>query len=516
MRMIDFFDRGADIQARRTCVRDGSVSMTYAEVRRASHRIANHLATLGAQRETRVAVYSPNAAYAFVAVIGIFRAGCTWMPVNTRNTIEEIRAYLDDNDCAVLMFHSSLLAQARGASAGLARSVRLVCLDQVLPGVDSLQDWLETASDRLHDAGGCEQDVAVVKSTGGTTGRSKSVLHTNRNMEAMIANLLACVNYPEPPVYLIAIPMTHGAGTIAMAMMVLGATMVLHERADPVRILDAFENEGVTATFLTPTVIYSLLAQPGVRQRKFPALRHLVYGGAPMSAARLAESIEVFGPVMATCYGQVEALLICTWMSPEEHFTADGQVHPTRLKSCGRKTPMTRLEIMDDKGRLLGSNEVGEIVVRGGHVMKGYHNNPAETAAVSRFGWHHTGDVGLRDDDGYFYIVDRKKDMIISGGFNIYPGEIEQVLWRHAAVQDCAVIGVPDDKWGESLMAIVQLKQGAQATPDELIAHCRAGLSSMKTPRKLEIWDELPRSEVGKVLKRAIRERFWSGRERSV
>lgn len=516
MRMIDFFDRGADIQGLRTCVRDSVVSLTYVQVRRASYQVANALASLNARRETRVAVYSPNSAYAFVAVMGVFRANCTWMPVNTRNTVEETQAYLADNACEVLMFHSTVAAQAREAAGAMNRPVRLVCLDREVHGCESMQRWLETGDDTAHDVGGSEDEEAVVKSTGGTTGRSKSVLHTHRNMASMIANVLSCMHYTEPPVYLIAIPMTHGAGTIAMAMMTLGATLIMHERADPARILDAFEHEGVTTTFFTPTVIYSLLGQPGVRQRRFPALRHLVYGGAPMSADRLVEAIEVFGPVMATCYGQVEALLICTFMAPEEHLGADGRPDLARLKSCGRKTPMTRVEIMDDAGKLLGPNEVGEIVVRGGQVMKGYYNNPEETARVSRFGWHHTGDIGMRDDAGYFYIVDRMKDMIISGGFNIYPSEIEQVLWTHDAVHDCAVVGVPDEKWGESLLAIVQLKPGASATTEELLAHCRASLSGMKTPRMLEIWDDLPRSDVGKVLKRSIRDKYWQGRERSV
>ena len=184
--------------------------------------------------------------------------------------------------------------------------------------------------------------------------------------------------------------------------------------------------------------------------------------------------------------------------------------------SCGRPTVFTQVEIMDDDGRLLAPNERGEIVVRGTLVMKGYYRNPKATEEASRFGWHHTGDIGFKDDDGYFYIVDRKRDMIISGGFNIYPSEIEQVLWAHPSVQDCAVVGVPDEKWGEAVKAVIQMKEGTKATVEELAAFCRQRLGGMKTPKSFEIWDQLPRSPVGKVLKRTIRDRYWTGRDRNV
>jgi acyl-CoA synthetase (AMP-forming)/AMP-acid ligase II len=235
-----------------------------------------------------------------------------------------------------------------------------------------------------------------------------------------------------------------------------------------------------------------------------------------MSVEKLHEAIDVYGSVRTQAYGQTEAPLLCTFLGPAEHLIADPAALRRRLASCGRPTPFVRVEIMDDDGRLLRCNEVGEIVVRGDIVMKGYLDNPEENEKASRFGWHHTGDVGLRDEEGYFYIVDRKKDMIISGGFNIYPSEIEQVLWAHPTVKDCAVIGVPDSKWGESVTAIVELKPGAETDEAALSDYCRERLGGMKTPKRIEFWAELPRSNVGKVLKRDIRERFWQGQERRV
>jgi acyl-CoA synthetase (AMP-forming)/AMP-acid ligase II len=235
-----------------------------------------------------------------------------------------------------------------------------------------------------------------------------------------------------------------------------------------------------------------------------------------MSVEKLKEALEVFGPVMTQTFGQVEAPMLVTSMTPEQHLEAIQTGKEKRLWSCGRPTVFSLVEIMDEDGNLLPPGERGEIVVRGNLVMKGYYKNPEATAEASAFGWHHTGDVGYKDEDGFIYIVDRKKDMIISGGFNIFSSEVEQVIWSHPAVQDCAVIGVPDDKWGESVKAVVQLKPGMSATEEELIALCKEKVGSVKAPKSVEFWPDLPRTAVGKVMKRDIRSRFWTGQARNV
>lgn len=246
----------------------------------------------------------------------------------------------------------------------------------------------------------------------------------------------------------------------------------------------------------------------------YSALRHFIYAAAPMSLDKLGLCIEVFGPVMVQAHGQAEAPFFCTCLTTEDHRAASDPALRKRLSSCGRATPFTVVEIMDDEGRLLGPAESGEIVVRGELVMKGYYRNPQATAAALYDGWLHTGDIGLRDEDGYFYIVDRKKDMIISGGFNVYPSEVEQVIWSWDGVQDCAVIGVPDPDWGEAVKAVVELKAGATVDTAALMAHCRERLGPIKAPKSVEVWPALPRSQVGKVLKRNIRDRFWVGHSR--
>jgi len=227
-----------------------------------------------------------------------------------------------------------------------------------------------------------------------------------------------------------------------------------------------------------------------------------------MSAARLEEALGKIGPVMAQLFGQSEAPMMISTMAPADHFHADGTPARERFSSAGRPAPLVRVAIMDDTGNLLPTGERGEIVVRSSLVMAGYYKNPAATEEVSRFGWHHTGDIGYLDAENYLFIVDRAKDMIITGGFNVYSAEVEQALMAHPAVQDCAVIGLPDDKWGERVTAVLQLHAGQTVTTDEIRAFVKERVGSVKTPKQVELWPDLPRSKVGKVLKTEVKAHF--------
>jgi len=261
----------------------------------------------------------------------------------------------------------------------------------------------------------------------------------------------------------------------------------------------------VTHTFLPPTLIYMLLAHPQLAQSKLDSLQCFWYGAAPMSAARLEEALTKIGPVMAQLFGQTEAPMMISMMAPHEHFNADGTIARQRLASAGRPGPLVQVATMGSDGSLLSRGETGEIVVRSSLVMMGYYKDASATEEAGLFGWHHTGDIGRLDDDGFLYIVDRAKDMIISGGFNVYSAEVEQALMQHPEVQDSAVVGVPDDKWGEKVVAVVQLRAGASVRPDEIVAFVKSRIGSVKAPKLVEVWPDLPRSKVGKVLKKDIR-----------
>ena len=517
MRVIDCLDYGMARAPQRPCVIDARTSYSHAQARELSHRIANGLYAAGVRRGARVAVYSPNVALTLVAMIGLFRAGAVWLPVQTRNPLAENIAFLAENDCEFVFFHGSVAADAQAMRAALPALKGMVCFDAPAAGAPCFDQWVAGFDSVFADDAHGPEDLAWIKGTGGTTGRPKSVMICQRNACTLFVSFNLCMPALDGPhINLAAAPVTHGAGNVALCCLFSGGSVVLLERADPAGILDAIERHRITTMFLPPTVIYNLLAAPSVHTRDFSSLRYFIYAAAPMAAQKLAEAIEVFGPVMAQAWGQTEAPLICTYMSPADHVVADPVRRLQRLKSCGRPSPLTQVAVMDDDGKLLPPHQRGELVVRGNLVMQGYYKRLEENEAASRHGWHHSGDIGYRDEEGFFYIVDRKKDMIISGGFNIYPSEIEQVLWQHPALLDCAVVGVPDEKWGEAVKAVIELKPGMLASEADFREHCRASLGGLKTPKSFEIWASLPRSPLGKVLKREIRERYWAGQERRV
>lgn len=513
--LVNAFDYAARRFAGRAAFVQGEERIDYAAAAAFSHRVA---AGLGRQlaRGDKVAVLSPNEAWSFIAVLGILRGGFVWLPINARNALADTIAQVDDFDCDCLLYHSSFEADVARIRASVPRIRLLLCLDRPGQAAPALRDWLADAPATAPPLDLAADEVCMMFGTGGTTGRSKGVMLMHRNVMAMIGNFLAAMPYGEPPVYLAAAPLTHAAGFMCFWIMATGGSTIVLPTANPRAVMQAIEQHRVTTLFLPPTVIYMMLADPEVRHYDYRSLKHFIYGAAPMAADKLKEAVAVFGPCMAQGYGQVEAPCSLTFLPPEEHRLNGDATSERRLTSCGRAMPYSEVAIMDDAGHLLGPEQAGEIVARGDLVMLGYYKNPEATAETAAHGWHHTGDVGLMDADGFVYIVDRKKDMVITGGFNVYPSEVERVLWSHPAVQDCAVIGVPDEKWGEAVKAIIELKPDATASEADLLALCRVRLGGVKAPKSVEFWPQLPRSPVGKVLKRAIRERFWAGRARQI
>ena len=465
------------------------------------------------------AVYSPNDAAAFLCILSIFRAGGCWLPVNTRNSVEDNAYILKRNDCTLLFFHSSLEESVRQLAAKVPEIRSFVCIDAPSDLGPSLSEFMASVAEgaQAEEPSRDPDAVTAMLATGGTTGLPKATAWTNRVWECLMASFL--IHMPvgrRRPVYLVAAPMTHAAGVIALPLIAKGAEVVILEGVDPPVIMEAIEKHGVTHLFLPPTAIYMLLDHPRLRMFDYSSLEHFIYSASPMSATRLIEAMEVFGPVMTQGYGQAEVPFLCTFMSPQDHVEALQANALKRFESCGRPTQLMRLRIVDENDREVPPGELGEIVVQGSLVHKGYYKDPEMTRETLRDGWHHTGDIGRIDDDGFVYIVDRKKDMIITGGFNVFSSEVEQVLMAFPDIANCAVIGIPDDKWGEAVTAFVQLKPGAVADAGEIIAFCKERLGGVKAPKSVVFRDRLPLSPVGKVLKRRLREPFWQGRKRRV
>ena len=516
MRLIDYFHQGMERDPERVAFVDDHQALTFRDVDHRTDRLAAGLHAVGADG-AKSAVFSPNDAMAFVCLLGVIRGGGVWLPVNVRNPVNINAAFLSLTGCEVLFFHSTVAREADEMKSLVPTIRALICIDGPHPVATWFLDELVGLTDApAPDVPDDPERVVVIAPTGGTTGLSKAVVWSNRVWEATVAALFTSCPTSTPPVHLVAGPMTHGAGCVALWMMPAGTSSVILRKAEPVAIMEAIEQHRITHMFLPPTVIYMMLAHPDVRKYDFSSLQYLIVAAAPIAPDKLHEAMEVFNSALCQSFGQAEAPMLLTFLSTRDLLTADRTRKVDRYASCGRATLGTRVAIMNEEGRLLPAGEKGEIVARSSLVCVGYYQNPAATAEMSRFGWHHTGDVGFVDEEGFLYIVDRKKDMIITGGFNVFSAEVEQVILGHEAVQDCVVIGVPDDTWGEAIKAVLQLKPGRTVSEDDIRDLVRARLGGVQTPKTVEIWADLPRSPNGKVLKRDVRAKFWAGRERSV
>lgn len=513
MRTIDYFLRSAERFPDRDALVDGDRRRTYAELADDVRRISQSLLALGVTRQEKVALYGPNSADIMTCLLGIWHANAVWIPINTRNALDANIAYLNYVRAEWLFYHSSYSAHAAALQAAVPSLTHLICLDRTNGDDPSLADFMllgegHATPDNADPFGNLNDLVGLVP-TGGTTGPAKGVEVTNLGWGTMIETAMnAWAIGDTPPICLTTAPITHAAGPVAIATMALGATVVILPSFDALAVLEAIERRHVTHMFLPPTALYALLDHPGLGDFDYSSLRIFLLAGAPVAPHKLQRAVAVFGPCICQSYGQTEAPMLVTWLPPQDVAAAASGEQPERLSSCGRPTYSVRVGIMNDHGELLPPGEVGEIVVRGALVSRGYFGLPDATAEVRTHGWHHTGDVGRRDEQGYIYIVDRKKDMVITGGFNVFCAEVEAAVMELMTVRECAVIGLPDEKWGERVTAVIVGQADSLPNEDAIIAHCKVRLGSVKAPKSVYLWPELPRTGAGKVDKKAIRARF--------
>jgi fatty-acyl-CoA synthase len=508
VRLIDYLDKGASLGADAPCLAMDGRDFSYLDVQRLSYRVARGLVRSGIAAGEKVAILSGNDPVAFSCVFGISRAGAVWCPINPRNEANENQIILDEFDCGLLLFHSSFASMVEKMRPHLPKLRVFICLDTDKTFAPSFETWLAEIDDSAFQRDPVD-DIALIPGTGGTTGKPKGVMLSGRNIEAMSALTLMGYPFSGRPSYLALAPLTHAAGVLCFPIMALGGRIVIMHHPDIGEFLDFVARQRITHTFLPPTVIYMLLDHPKLGSTDLSSLQCFWYGAAPISATRLEEALKRIGP-MAQLFGQTEAPMMVSMMPPRDHYNPDGSIAVNRLSSAGRVGPLVQVAIMDESGNLLPAGTRGEIVVRGSLVMEGYYKNPDATAEASKHGWHHTGDIGYLDADNFLYVVDRAKDMIITGGFNVYSIEVENALRAHEAILDCAVLGLPDEKWGERVVAVVQARAGQSIDIGALTAFVKQQIGSVKTPKQIDVWDDLPRSKVGKVLKPEIRSKLLS------
>jgi len=505
------------LHANRLAIQYGEQRLTYTELNQRVGRLAQALRTLGIQAGDRVAIVQRNGPALLETLFACFRTGATAVPINVRLHSEEV-AFISQ-DCAVKV----LVATGEYAESALLARERTSELQLV--GVGSIPDALDyeallSAADPLTtDVEVDPTDIAWLFYTSGTTGKPKGAILTHRNLLTMTMNYYADVNpLISEDVVLHAAPLTHGSGLYALPAIAKGTTnVILHTPSfDPAAVFNLIQRLRVTTiAFLAPTQIKVLLNGPH-ESYDHSSLRCIAYGGGPMYVKDMKQAVETFGPVLVQIYGQGEAPMTISYLGREEHLAGDDPVAERRLASAGIPRTDVEVRIVDDDDRDVATGTIGEIVARGDVVMAGYWNRPKTTSETLRGGWLHTGDLGMMDEHSYIYLLDRKKDMVISGGNNIYPREIEEVLLKHPAVYEVAVIGVPDAHWGESVKAIVALRPGSTITGEELIAFCQEHLASYKKPRTVEFIPQLPKNAYGKVLKRELREQYWQNQQRRI
>jgi long-chain acyl-CoA synthetase len=495
----------------------GARRRSFGDIAERVARFAGALRHLGVRPGERVGLLSLNSDRYVEALMAVPWAGGAVNPVNTRWSAAEIAYSLDDCDTQVLLIDDPFVAKLPELRER-SKALRTVVHVGDGPAPDGLASYeaLVAAHAPVDDAMRRGDDLAGVFYTGGTTGFPKGVMLSHTNLAVNGLAYAAEGAAHERSVGLHAAPMFHIADNLLLnGLWTVGARQICLPAFDPVAVMRAIETERVTTTLLVPTMIQMLVDHPALPQHDLSSLELLFYGASPISEAVLDRAQRALpGAALMQGYGMTEVAPLATILPPALH-TAEGRTRG-KLRSAGRPAFCAQVRIVDEHDTEVPRGTVGEIAVRGPGVMLGYWNRPDETAQALRDGWMHTGDAGRMDDDGYVFVVDRLKDMVITGGENVYSVEVENALAQHPAVTACAVIGVPDDAWGERVHAVVVLKPGAQATLDDLREHCRTRIAAFECPRSAEFVAALPLSGAGKVLKTALRAPHWVGRERNV
>jgi long-chain acyl-CoA synthetase len=490
----------------------------YAAFEQHSSRVASRLLDKGLSKGRRLAYIGKNSDYFFEVLFGAAKIGAVLCPIGWRLAPAEMAFMLDDSGAELLFAGREVEAQVREAVRLLNRPIEVIALESTDGSVEPFETWRNRGEPREVDFRPSEEDVVLQLYTSGTTGRPKGAMLAHRSIlsvrrEAARAEFNWNI-WSADDVSLAAMPVSHVGGSVwGIIGLFNGAKTIIAREFDPSKVLDFIEQYGISKIFMVPTALRVVLSQPRVRQVDFSRLRYIIYGSSPMPLDLLRQCLDVFGCGFCQAYGMTETSGTIVYLPPEDHDPAGNR----RMRAAGIPMPGVEIKIVDESGERVPHDTVGEIVTRSQANMVGYWKlADATSRTLGSDGWLRTGDAGYMDEDGYLYISDRIKDMIISGAENIYPAEIENVIHDHPAVADVAVIGVPDEKWGEAVKAIVVLHPGAGADASDIIAFVRSRVAGFKAPKSVDFVESLPRNLAGKVLRHELRAPYWVGRERRV
>jgi fatty-acyl-CoA synthase/long-chain acyl-CoA synthetase len=505
-----FFRYPADRWPDKTAVVDDAGQVTYGELDARANRIARALIAAGTRPGDRVALILPNGISFLVIEIAIVRAGLVKVPLNIRFHVDEVLYALADCEPAIVFARPDYAGRIAARRAEIPSLSTIFAVGGMVSGCHDYEAAASSGDAALVEAVAYrDDDPILIRYTGGTTGRPKGIVHTHRAYVAIVLDVLRENRLAESDVALHLGHLSHGLNYMWPAYCAAGATQILREKFDPAAVWRDFALHRVTWVYMVPTMIHMLLeADDGTAD--VSSLRSFMYASAPMPVPLLRRAIARFGRIFTQVYTLSESPVVTTMLHPHEHVEDECEFGP-RLGSIGREIATMELRLLDDAGREVAAGEAGEIALRSANNMAHYWNLPAETAKTLIDGWVLTGDMARRARDGFLYLADRKKDIIITGALNVWPMEVETVLHRHPAVAQAAVVGAPDEKWGERIVAYVVLRPGMATTADELVALCRDHLADYKKPREVHFIASMPTTPVGKISRLALRQRARRG-----
>jgi acyl-CoA synthetase (AMP-forming)/AMP-acid ligase II len=498
------------------------IRRSFSDLNVRANRLANALLKLNISKGDRVGMLLRNCCEFIEIDFALSKTGIVRVPLNARLTGRDHEYMLNDSGANTLIFGEEFTAVIQAIRANLKTVKEFIKISEGLSKENVLGalDYEDLIKKGLPDeplGEVDEEDLHTLFYTSGTTGKPKGAMLTQKSWANVVINLI--LDYGpivEEDVILNTQPLSHGAGFFVLPYFIKGATNVLIPEFKPSLVFETIEREKVTVLKLVPSMLYQLMESPEKTQYDLSTLHSIIYGGSPIAVPRLIEAIQFFGKKLIQLYGQAEAPMCISTLSKRDHIIEGADEALRRLNSAGKPCVNVEVRIVDENDKDVQPGETGEVIVRGYHVMKGYWNLPEATAEVLKDGWVYTGDLGYFDSKGYIYLVDRKRDVIISGAFNIYPKEIEDIIVTHPKVKEVAVIGVPDKKWGEAIKAVVVPKEGVRITEQEIIDYCRDHIASFKKPKTVDFVKELPRNPYGKVLRKVLREPYWEGYDRRI